>query len=70
MKNAPEYFYGAFMDTNEHQNQLIGFVNGTLSSGPSLEHDSMTRHDPKGRTLCIHSVVIAPELRRRGYATR
>jgi len=37
--------------------QLVGFVNGTLSKGEQLEHESMSAHDPDGSLLCIHSVV-------------
>lgn len=30
----------------------------------------MSRHDDEGQLLCIHSVVVAAEHRRKGVATR
>lgn len=49
---------------------VLGFIVGTLSSSPTLTHDSMSQHDPAGEYLCIHSVVTAPVLQRRGIATK
>lgn len=44
-------------------------VCGTCCQGTELSHESMDGHDPSGPTLCIHSVVVAESLRRKGYAT-
>lgn len=49
---------GAFFVVARSKNdELVGFVNGTLTAAAELDHDSMSSHDPKGTTLCIHSVV-------------
>lgn len=52
------------------QPQVVGFVCGTCTSAPTLTHESMSKHDPEGSLLCVHSVVVDPSLRRRGLATR
>lgn len=48
--------------------ELVAFVNGTLTAHATLTHDSMATHDPDGGTICVHSVAVAPRLRRRGVA--
>lgn len=40
----------------------------TLSSSKELTHESMSSHDPKGTSLCIHSVVVTREYQRKGIA--
>ena len=45
---------------------LVGFVCGTCCQGSTLTHDTMSVHDPQGTTLCIHSVVVLEQYRRRG----
>ena len=49
---------------------VVGFVNGTLSKESKLTHESMSHHDPQGSTLCIHSVVVRESLRRQGLGRR
>ena len=49
--------------------RILGFVVGTLSVASELHHQSMFEHAPEGRYLCIHSVVVAAEWRRRGLAS-
>jgi hypothetical protein len=46
------------------------YVCGTCSSAATLTHESMSRHEPEGRLLCIHSVCVAEARRRKGVATR
>ena len=41
----------------------------TPTAPQPLHHIHTNSHDPAGKTLCIHSVVIKPELRRQGLAT-
>lgn len=48
--------------------ELLGFVCATLASGEELLEETMTKHDPAGTTLCIHSVVCTHAMRRRGVA--
>lgn len=49
--------------------ELVGFVCGTLSTSEHLEESTMSEHDPRGSSLCIHSVVVSPDLRGHGLAT-
>eukprot|EP00919_Chromeraceae_sp_WS-2016_P041506 GHVR01098928.1.p1 GENE.GHVR01098928.1~~GHVR01098928.1.p1 ORF type:complete len:179 (+),score=8.93 GHVR01098928.1:40-537(+) len=60
--NSRDYFH----QLTDSTGKLIGFINGTLCKGRELEHNSMSNHDPLGRTLCIHSVVVTSEFRRKG----
>ena len=55
---APELFLGAY-DPSDGK-PLIGFTCSTLSKSESLTHESMTNHDPEGKTICIHSVCVDP----------
>lgn len=38
-----------------HDNgQLVGFVNGTCAEGETLEHETMSTHNPNGKLrLCV-----------------
>ncbi len=53
----------------ESARRVAAFVNGTLALGRALEHETMSSHEEGGSTLCIHSVVCAPGLRRQGLAS-
>ena len=44
----------------------IGFVCGTRTRAEKLTHESMSNHDADGALLCIHSVVVDEQHRRRG----
>src|SRR5207237_171542 len=46
--------------------KLIAFVNATLAASETLTAESMKTHDPAGRTVCVHSVVVDKEFRRKG----
>lgn len=48
-----------------------GFTNGTVANG-DLTHETMSVHDPEGTssTLCVHSVVVREQDRRKGIALR
>ncbi|RUS29238.1 acyl-CoA N-acyltransferase [Jimgerdemannia flammicorona] len=50
--------------------KLVAFVNATLSASSTLTAESMKTHDLAGRTVCVHSVVVDPEFRRKGIATK
>jgi hypothetical protein len=43
VENASDYFYILFLG-----DEPVGFVNGTLTDGETLEHDTMATHNPKG----------------------
>ena len=51
-------------------NVLTAYICGTLTAANELTHDSMSKHDPNGHTLCIHSMCVAAESQRKGIATR
>lgn len=63
---APNLFLGAYFDQNDSdEKRLIGFICSTLSKSESLTHESMTVHDPDGKTICVHSVCVDPGHQRR-----
>ncbi|CEG42691.1 phenazine biosynthesis protein family [Plasmopara halstedii] len=66
-KNAGSFFYVAYKCSTDKT--VIGFINGTLTSKDTLDHDSMSHHDAQGSLLCIHSVVVDQIFRRQGIAT-
>ncbi|EED77694.1 predicted protein, partial [Postia placenta Mad-698-R] len=61
---APELFLGAYLP-DERGRKLVGYVCATTSRSPSLTHKSMSTHEP-GPSVCIHSVCVAPDHRRKG----
>ena len=81
---AGEFFLGLFEDTPAPADasgggaaaadadggggELVGFVCGTTAAGRELTEETMGAHAPGGALLCVHSVVVAPRLRRRGAA--
>jgi len=65
-EKANPYFMMAFL--GDKPGVLVGFVNGTLTTGPRLEHSTMSSHSPEGDHLCIHSVVIDHPYRKQGWA--
>ncbi|KAJ1926383.1 hypothetical protein IWQ60_003827 [Tieghemiomyces parasiticus] len=62
---APDLFLGLYAPDFE----LRGFVCATASAEDSLTAASMEHHDPVGRYVLIHSVVVDPQYRRRGLAS-
>ncbi|KAJ2725558.1 hypothetical protein GGI07_001186 [Coemansia sp. Benny D115] len=64
--NAPHLFLGAFGENDE----LLGYIMSTQGASALVTHESMSKHDPNGPTVCIHSVCVAPKWRRRGIALR
>ncbi|KAJ1473654.1 acyl-CoA N-acyltransferase [Baffinella frigidus] len=65
IENAGRYFMMA-----ERSGELLGYVNGTVTTADSLTHDSMGTHEPSGNMLCIHSVVVPEKFRREKVATK
>jgi hypothetical protein len=47
---------------------ICGFVNGTCITAEKITEESMTEHEPSGRSLVIHSVTVDPAYRRKGTA--
>ncbi|KAI9596609.1 hypothetical protein BDF19DRAFT_438026 [Syncephalis fuscata] len=72
--HAPELFLGAYTTTADDgaysvkADSLVGFITSTLAAAPSITENSMTKHDPLGKTVCVHSVCVAPTHRRKGIA--
>lgn len=60
---APELFYGVYSG-----NTLVGFIVSTAAHSETLEEESMSKHEPGGQSVCIHSVVVDAAWRRRGLA--
>ncbi len=46
--------------------KLVGLITSTRISSDELNGASMSSHDSKGTTLCIHSVMVVEKARRRG----
>ncbi|CAE8619933.1 unnamed protein product [Polarella glacialis] len=65
LREAGEFFWALF---DAKDDALVGFVCGTCAKGSSLTHESMEEHVPGGALLCVHSVVVRPDLQRRGIA--
>lgn len=61
VEKANDFFY---VLVNNHE-EIAGFINGTCVKEREIHHESMSQHDPRGRTLVIHSVVTAPSFRRK-----
>lgn len=67
--NAPDLFLGAFVPQTSGKRELLGYVDGVLSSEATLTSESMSTHVPGARTVLIHGVCVAPDARRRGIAS-
>jgi uncharacterized protein YciI/GNAT superfamily N-acetyltransferase len=58
---------GPFFRALISEGTIIGFVCSTLCK--EFTEESMSRHDPDGDLLAIHSVVVEEKFRRKGLAT-
>lgn len=65
-RNAGKYFV---VMKGKHSSEVIGFVNGTCIEGETITHESMTDHNPNGKTLVIHSVTVSSNHRKKGCGT-
>jgi ribosomal protein S18 acetylase RimI-like enzyme len=65
-RNAGKYF---MVMKRKNSSEVIGFVNGTCIEGETITHESMTDHNPDGRTLVIHSVTVSSNHRKKGCGT-
>ena len=76
---APDLFLGAFLPKDNttlsedekrqpDKRRLIGYVCATLATSEVLTHESMSEHDPSGKSVCIHSVCVDKSMRRKGVA--
>ncbi|KAI0261226.1 acyl-CoA N-acyltransferase [Gloeopeniophorella convolvens] len=67
--NAPELFLGAFVPQPGAGRTLLGYIDGVLSSEPTLTYESMSTHTPGARTVLIHGLCVRAEDRGRGIAS-
>ncbi|KAG0169960.1 hypothetical protein DFQ28_003331 [Apophysomyces sp. BC1034] len=58
----------ALMAVTRHNGELVGYITTTLTTAPLVTDESMSNHDPSGKTVCLHGVCTAPEYRGRGLA--
>ncbi|TKY90154.1 hypothetical protein EX895_000152 [Sporisorium graminicola] len=79
---APHLFLGAFVPmpppkvagplsvSGQPRRRIVGFI--TATAAPALTLRSMSTHDTSEDAciVCIHSVCVAPEMQRKGLATR
>ncbi len=66
--HAPELFLGAFLpgpNADGKGRTLIGYVCATRSPDDTLTHESMETHVPGSPSICIHSVCVHPDHRRK-----
>jgi len=62
---AGNLFLGAYQQDGTSR-VLVAFICSTLSSASSLTHESMSEHVPGGSSVCIHSVCVSSDHRRKG----
>jgi PhzF family phenazine biosynthesis protein len=64
---AGDYFRCAVrVNPDTGDDDIVGYVCGTRCA--TFTHESMASHDPTGRLLAIHSVVVREDTRRQGLA--
>eukprot|EP00635_Sarcinochrysidales_sp_CCMP3193_P007490 CAMPEP_0118910954 /NCGR_PEP_ID=MMETSP1166-20130328/12869_1 /TAXON_ID=1104430 /ORGANISM="Chrysoreinhardia sp, Strain CCMP3193" /LENGTH=440 /DNA_ID=CAMNT_0006850429 /DNA_START=43 /DNA_END=1365 /DNA_ORIENTATION=+ len=63
LSEAGDYFRTMVLDEEE----VVGFICGTRCD--EFTEEAMATHDPSGRLLAIHSVVVDERYRRRGLAS-
>ncbi|KAL9645272.1 hypothetical protein ABK040_002472 [Willaertia magna] len=68
IENANDLFK-IYVNPTTTNNELIGFVCSTRTNQSILTHDTMSTHQPNGKTICIHSVVIKDKYRRNGIGS-
>ncbi len=63
-KCATKYFMVSRQRAVDGTVGLAGFINGTCILTDTIHHESMSEHQPTGNVLVIHSVTVAPHMRR------
>ena len=67
LANAADLFMVAVQASSD---MVIGYTCATATDKEQLEAETMSFHVADGTTVCIHSVCVAEEERRKGLATR
>ena len=57
------------MPQTDSKRNLLGYVDGVLSSETTLTAESMSTHVPGARTVLIHGVCVTPDARKCGIAS-
>ncbi|BGO95019.1 hypothetical protein NBRC10512_006517 [Rhodotorula toruloides] len=65
-ENAGQLFLGAYTPSPR---QLVGYICSTLTTSPTLTHDSMSTHEANGSYVAIHSVCVDKAQRGKGVAS-
>lgn len=65
--SGPELFTVA---RNVENNKVVAFLCTTLTSADLVTDESMSVHEPNGKTVCLHSVCVSPDYRKQGIATK
>ncbi|KAI8973463.1 hypothetical protein BDF20DRAFT_823712 [Mycotypha africana] len=50
--------------------EIVGFVCTSLTTSDLVTDESMSVHEPTGKTICLHSVCTSPDHREKGIATQ
>lgn len=69
-ESGSELFTVARNVEDNDQQQVVGFLCTTLTSADLVTDESMSVHEPQGRTVCLHSVCVSPNHRHQGIATK
>jgi hypothetical protein len=64
---AGDLFLGAYFPSTNGR-ELVGYVCATLSPSTTLTHESMSKHIPSSSSVCIHSVCVSSQHRRKHIA--
>ncbi|TRM55982.1 acyl-CoA N-acyltransferase [Schizophyllum amplum] len=70
---AGDLFLGAYLPSRSSLDghgarKLVGYICSTTSPSPTLTHESMSTHVAGSPSVCIHSVCVSSDHRRRGIA--
>ncbi|CAO3609029.1 unnamed protein product [Mucor hiemalis] len=65
--SGPELFTVA---RNAENDKVVAFLCNTLTTADFITDESMSVHEPNGKTICLHSVCVSPDYRKQGIATK
>ncbi|KAI7901959.1 acyl-CoA N-acyltransferase [Cokeromyces recurvatus] len=68
-KSGPELFTVA-RDMDSDDQKVIAFLCTTLTNADLVTDESMSVHEPNGKTICLHSVCVSPDYRHKGIGTK
>lgn len=65
-KNAGDFFRVFLKDDST----IAGYICATLLRDSNYTEEELSKHDPKGTVLALHSVSVAKDFQRKGLATK